>query len=70
MSDLMKLAEQLTPRQREAILSARWIGSGVTQKCLVDYTDPWTIPVAHFFTLRTDCLNDLGLQVRAHLEGE
>ena len=54
---------ELTERQKQAILGARWAGS----LCLVDYTEPWTVPVAEFLTLKTDRLNALGLAVRDHL---
>ena len=63
------IARGLSPAQREAILNARWIGSGETQMCLVDFTDPWPAPVAQFLTLRTDRLTPLGLAVREALKG-
>ncbi len=61
--ELVEALAALTERQREAIIAARLVGSLM----LVDYTDPWTVPVAEFYTLRTDRLNGLGLRIRAHL---
>lgn len=60
-----EIAAGLSERQRQAILHARWIGSGLQQMCVVDFTDPWAAPVAQFLTLRTDRLTPLGLAVRA-----
>jgi hypothetical protein len=63
------LAERLTDAQRKAILDASWIYPGGQEPiCIVQYTEPWAEPVAQFFTLRSDRLTPLGLQVRAHLE--
>jgi hypothetical protein len=64
---IAEIAAGLTENQRRAILSARWIGSSLSQMCLVDYTDPWAAPIAVFLTLRTDRLNSTGLAVRDHL---
>lgn len=56
---------KLTKAQREAVLSARWIHpGGQASICLVDFTDPWTAPVAQFFTMTRDRLTPFGLAVR------
>ena len=67
MTEVEKVAQGLTERQRLSIINARWIGQGVVSMCVVDYTEPWTEPVATFLTLGSDQLNDLGLAVREHL---
>lgn len=66
------ITDGLTKAQREAMLSAQWIHPGGQDSvCLVvvDFTDPWTAPVAQFFTLTKDRLTPLGLAVKRHLEG-
>lgn len=61
------VAGKLTRAQREAILAARQHGDGETSFMAVAFTDPWSAPVAEFFTLTTDRLTPLGLAVRKHL---
>jgi hypothetical protein len=68
--DIAALAKSLTEAQRAAMLSARWIHPGGQDPiCLVEFSDPWTAPVAQFFTLTVDRLTPLGLAVRQHLAG-
>jgi hypothetical protein len=69
MTDLSILASKLSEAQKRAILDARWVGSGLSQMCVVDYTDPWTVPIVEFLTLRTDRLTPLGLSLRSYLKG-
>lgn len=63
-----QIAAALSEAQRRAVIDGRWLGSGVTQMFVVDFTEPWPAPIAQFLTLGTDRLNDLGLAVRAILE--
>lgn len=72
MDDVVRAAKGLTEAQREAILNACTTHSNVGGEpfVTVDFTDPWTAPVARFLTLRTDRLTPLGLAVRAHLAGD
>jgi hypothetical protein len=66
-----EIAEGLSEAQRQAMLSARWIHPGGQDPiCLVDFTGPWTAPVAQFFTVTTDRLTPLGLSARQILEQE
>lgn len=73
-ADVAKIASGLTERQRQAMLGAHWIHPGGQDPiCLVDYTEPWTQPVAQVFTLASDRLTLLGQSVRQYLmekEGE
>lgn len=69
MSDVADIAGKLTEAQRRAMLDASWIHPGGQEPiCLVRFTDPWTEPVAQFFTMHSDRLTDLGKQVRTYLE--
>jgi len=71
MTDPATIAKSLSARQKEALLSARWIHQGgVPPIALVDFTDPWPAPIAQFFTMKQDRLNDIGLAVRAILQEE
>lgn len=71
MSDVAEIAKGLTEAQRAAILDASWIHPGGQEPiCLVRFTDPWTEPVAQFFTMQFDRLTPLGLAVRTHLESK
>lgn len=67
-----RAAAALTDRQRKAIIGATDIMSnhGGYPFYTVEFTDPWTEPVAQFLTLRADRLTPLGLAVRQHLKGE
>lgn len=58
---------RLTKEQKEALLAAEWRGSGDTILMTVRFTDPWTVPVAEFFTMTHDRLTPLGLAVRERL---
>lgn len=68
--EVERVVAALTDRQRAAILGARYLFSshGGYPFFAVDYTDPWTVPVAQFLTLTTDRLTPLGLAVRAYLK--
>lgn len=68
MGDVEKIARGLSEAQREAMLSAHWLHPGGQDPiCVVAFTDPWTAPVAQFFTLKSDRLNSHGLAVRRAL---
>lgn len=69
MTDLAKLAAGLTEAQRRAMMSLRWINpGGHSPIALVDFTSPWMVEgVAQFFTMTTDRLTPLGLELARHL---
>lgn len=70
------LAGRLSKAQRAAIRNACTTHPNVGGEpfVTVDFTDPWTVPVAQFLTRETDRLTPLGLRIRDHLiamgEGE
>ena len=67
--DVVRVAKGLTEAQREAMLNPEWVHpGGQAPICLVQFTDPWTAPVAEFFTMHRDRLTPLGLAVRNHLK--
>lgn len=71
-SEAERIAAGLTDRQKEAIIGACTTHSDVGGEpfVTVDYTDPWTAPIAQFLSLRTDRLNKLGLAVRSILTAQ
>ena len=69
-SEVARIAVQLSDRQIDAILAARWHGSGETHFATVDFVDPWPEGVAQFFKLHTDRLTPLGLRVRSYLQSK
>lgn len=69
-NDVASIAAGLSEAQRRAILDASEMMSnhGGYPFFTVEFTEPWTAPVAQFLTLRSDRLTPLGIRVRQFLE--
>lgn len=69
MTDIPTIAAGLSEAQRAALRNACMTHPNVGGEpfVTVDFTDPWTAPVAQFLTVTTDRLTPLGLQVRQYL---
>lgn len=67
--DAETIAKGLPEEQRRAIIGATDLMSnhGGFPFFVVDFTLPWTAPVAQFLTLKSDRLTPLGIAVRAAL---